>query len=61
LAPLDEAKEAWFTEVLSLKNGIPSHNQLVLGQQRVNDKSDEITAIPKLLMQLDIVGTVLTA
>jgi len=119
-----KAKEAWFTKVLSLKNGIPSHdtfgyvfsvidieefsrcfsrwvadlcefsdgeiinidgkclrrsldtasnkaaiymvsawassNQLVLGQQRVDDKSNEITAIPKLLMQLDISGAVVT-
>jgi len=118
------AKEAWFTKILSLKNGIPSHdtfgyvfsvidieefsrcfsrwvadlselsdgeiisidgkclrrsidtasnkaaiymvsawassNQLVLGQQRVDDKSNEITAIPKLLMQLDIAGAVVT-
>jgi len=119
-----KAKEAWFTEVLSLKNGIPSHdtfgyvfsvidtevfsrcfsrwvadlcelsngeivsidgkclrrsmdtasnkaaiymvsawaslNHLVLGQQRVDGKSNEITAIPKLLMQLDIAGAVVT-
>ena len=119
-----EAKEAWLTEVLTLKNGIPSHdtfgnvfaainteqfsecfsrwaadiaelgegeiiaidgkclrrsldkasgkaaihmvsawatqNQLVLGQQKVDDKSNEITAIPKLLMQLNIAGTVVT-
>lgn len=32
----------------------------MLGQQRVDVKSDEITAIPKLLMQLDIVGVVVT-
>ncbi|MDQ6967782.1 MAG: ISAs1 family transposase [Mariprofundaceae bacterium] len=119
-----KAKEAWFNEILSLQNGIPSHdtfgyvfsvidteefsrcfsrwvsdlsklsggevisidgkclrrsmdsasnkaaiymvsawasqNQLVLGQQRVDDKSNEITAIPKLLMQLDIAGAVVT-
>lgn len=119
-----ESKEAWFTEVLKLENGIPSHdtfgnvfaainteqfsecfsrwaadiaelgegeiiaidgkclrgsldkasgkaaihmvsawatqNQLVLGQQKVDDKSNEITAIPKLLMQLNIAGTVVT-
>ncbi|MDQ6988410.1 MAG: ISAs1 family transposase, partial [Mariprofundaceae bacterium] len=119
-----KAKEAWFTKLLSLKNGIPSHdtfgkvfslidteefcncfsrwvddlrkiseldiisidgkclrrsldassdkaaiymvsawsscNQLVLGQQRVDEKSNEITAIPKLLKQLDITGSVIT-
>lgn len=119
-----KAKEEWFTKLLSLENGIPSHdtfgnvfalidteefcrcfsrwvddlrevseldiisidgkclrrsldtssgkaaifmvsawssrNQLVLGQQRVDDKSNEITAIPKLLLQLDIAGSVVT-
>ena len=35
-------------------------NQLVLGQQKVDDKSNEITAIPKLLNQLDITGTLIT-
>jgi len=119
-----KAKEGWFTKLLSLQNGIPSHdtfgnvfalintdefchcfsrwvhdlrqiceldiinidgkclrrsldtssnkaaifmvsawsssNQLVLGQQRVDDKSNEITAIPKLLLQLDISGSVIT-
>jgi len=118
------AKEKWFTDVLDLQHGIPSHdtfgrvfslidtqqfsgcfsrwvadltdlsggeiiaidgkclrrsldrasgksaiymvsawanrNQLVLGQQRVDDKSNEITAIPKLLMQLNIAGAVVT-
>ena len=117
-------KEKWFTNVLDLKHGIPSHdtfgrvfglidtqqfsecfsrwvadlgdlsdgeilaidgkclrrsldsasdksviymvsawatqNQLVLGQQRVDDKSNEITAIPKLLMQLNMAGAVVT-
>ena len=119
-----KAKEKWFTAVLDLKHGIPSHdtfgrvfslidtqrfsecfsrwvadlsdlsegeviaidgkclrrsldsasdkaaiymvsawatqNQLVLGQQRVDNKSNEITAIPKLLMQLNIAGAVVT-
>ncbi len=35
-------------------------NNLVLGQQKVADKSNEITAIPKLLTQLDIAGSVIT-
>lgn len=119
-----KAKREWFTQLLNLENGIPSHdtfgnlfavidtqefshafsrwvadlaqftagqiiaiegkclrrsldrasgkaaiymvsawaqqNQLVLGQQKVDDKSNEITAIPKLLMQLDIAGAVIT-
>ena len=119
-----KAKKDWFTELLNLEHGIPSHdtfgnvfaaidtqkfseafsgwvadlaqltpgqviaidgkclrgsidrasgkaaiymvsawahqNQLVLGQQKVDDKSNEITAIPKLLLQLDIAGAVIT-
>jgi predicted transposase YbfD/YdcC len=118
------AKEKWFTELLGLENGIPSHdtfgevyaaidtdqfsvcfsrwvadlanltegeviaidgkclrrsldkaskkaaiymvsawaqqNNLVLGQVKVDDKSNEITAIPKLLSRLDIAGAVIT-
>jgi len=39
-----------------------SQNQLVLGQQHVDNKSNEITTTPKfkLLMQLNIAGTVVT-
>jgi predicted transposase YbfD/YdcC len=118
------AKEEWFTELLGLEHGIPSHdtfgevyaaidtnqfsdcfsrwvadlasltegeiiaidgkclrrsldkaskkaaihmvsawaqqNNLVLGQVKVDDKSNEITAIPKLLARLDIAGAVVT-
>jgi len=119
-----EAKEDWFTELLGLENGIPSHdtfgdvfalidteefsecfskwvadlatltegeviaidgkclrrsidkasnksaiymvsawaqqNSLVLGQVKVDEKSNEITAIPKLLSRLNIAGAVIT-
>ena len=119
-----KAKEHWFTELLGLQHGIPSHdtfgdvfaaidterfsecfsnwvtdlanlidgeiiaidgkclrrsidkaskkaaiyrvsawaqqNSLVLGQVKVDDKSNEITAIPKLLSWLDIAGAVIT-
>ncbi|RPH38534.1 MAG: ISAs1 family transposase [Burkholderiales bacterium] len=34
--------------------------QLVLGQQKVDEKSNEITAIPKLLNNIDISGSVIT-
>lgn len=37
-----------------------AQNSLVLGQVKVDDKSNEITAIPKLLKQLDLTGTVVT-
>jgi hypothetical protein len=35
-------------------------NQLVLGQVKVDDKSNEITAIPKLLSILDVSGCIVT-
>jgi predicted transposase YbfD/YdcC len=40
---------AWATE-----------NQLVLGQRKVDEKSNEITAIPKLLKLLEITGCIVT-
>jgi len=35
-------------------------NHLVLGQQKVSDKSNEITAIPELLKMLEISGCIIT-
>jgi len=35
-------------------------NSLALGQVKVDEKSNEITAIPKLLSRLDIAGAVIT-
>ena len=119
-----KAKEDWFTKLLDLKHGIPSHdtlgkvfaaidseqfgqcftnwvsdlssltkgeviaidgkrvrrshdrnsnkaaihmvsawaceNHLVLGQTKVTEKSNEITAIPELLERLDIAGSIIT-
>lgn len=37
-----------------------THNQLVLGQTKVAEKSNEITAIPELLRLLDISGCIVT-
>ena len=37
-----------------------NQNSLVLGQVKVDNKSNEITAIPKPLKQLDLTGTVVT-
>ena len=37
-----------------------NENNLVLGQVRVNDKSNEITAIPELLDKLMIQGNIIT-
>lgn len=35
-------------------------NRLVLGQRRVDDKSNEITAVPELLRTLDLAGCIVT-
>src|SRR5271157_4447039 len=35
-------------------------NNLVLAQRKVDDKSNEITAIPRLLQTLELSGTVVT-
>lgn len=37
-----------------------SENQMVLGQVKVDNKSNEITAVPQLLAQLDLAGCVVT-
>ena len=37
-----------------------SDNRMVLGQRKVDDKSNEITAIPQLLSSLDLTGCVVT-
>jgi predicted transposase YbfD/YdcC len=45
---------------LHLLSAFASEIGLTLGQQKVADKSNEITAIPKLLELLDIVGAIAT-
>jgi predicted transposase YbfD/YdcC len=37
-----------------------TRNQMVLGQRKIDDKSNEITAIPALLKMLDITGSTVT-
>lgn len=37
-----------------------SHNGLILGQLRVRDKSNEITAVPELLRRLELAGCIVT-
>lgn len=37
-----------------------TQNRMVLGQRKVNEKSNEITAIPELLAVLDLSGTVVS-
>jgi predicted transposase YbfD/YdcC len=45
---------------LQLVNAWATANQLVLGQRRVDEHSNEITAIPELLKLLDIHGCIVT-
>ena len=45
---------------IHLVNAWATANQLVLGQLRTSDKSNEITAIPELLRVLDLAGCIVT-
>jgi predicted transposase YbfD/YdcC len=47
-------------EAIYMVSAWATHNQLVLGQTKVADKSNEITAIPELLRLLDISGCIVT-
>lgn len=47
-------------EAIYMVSAWAQHNSLVLGQVKVDDKSNEITAIPKLLSRLDIADAVVT-
>jgi len=41
-------------------NAWASENQVALGQRQVNEKSNEITAIPELLAMLEVAGCIIT-
>ena len=45
---------------IHLVNAWASANRVVLGQVKVDDKSNEITAIPKLLRMLEVSGCIVT-
>lgn len=47
-------------EALDIVSAWATANQLVLGEVKVEEKSNEITAIPKLLQLLDISGCLIT-
>jgi len=47
-------------EAIYMVSAWATQNQLVLGQTKVADKSNEITAIPELLQLLDITGCIVT-
>lgn len=53
-------REAGKKQLVHLVSAWASANNLVLGQRKVDDKSNEITAIPKLLDALELAGTVVT-
>ncbi len=48
------------TAAIHMVSAWASANRLVLGQLKVDEKSNEITAIPKLLHLLDVTGAVVT-
>src|SRR5207237_9791241 len=52
--------QATATAAIHLVSAWASANRLVLGQLKVEEKSNEITAIPTLLRLLDITGAVAT-
>ncbi len=66
LIPLDgktlrrSFEHAWNKQGLHLVSAWCQHNQIVLGQLAVEEKSNEITAIPKLLEMLNIKKAVVT-
>ena len=54
------AKTAGNKAVVQMVSAWSSANHLTLGQCKVDDKSNEITAIPRLLRALELSGTVVT-
>lgn len=53
-------REAGKKTLVHMVSALASANNLVLAQRKVDDKSNEITAIPKLLAALELGGTVVT-
>jgi predicted transposase YbfD/YdcC len=53
-------EHAWDKQMIHLVSAFVAGDQLVLGQLAVDGKSNEITAIPKLLDLLDINGAMVT-
>jgi len=49
-----------FQKALNIVSAWANNNKLVLGQKKVDSKSNEITAIPALLETIDIAGNVVT-
>ncbi len=53
-------REAGKAALVHMVSAWASANNLVLAQRKVDEKSNEITAIPKLLAALELSGTVVT-
>ena len=53
-------KKAWSKTPVHLVSAFVAQNRLILGQLATNCKSNEITAIPKLLAMLDLAGSTVT-
>lgn len=53
-------KKAWSKTPVHLVSAFADHNRLVLGQLACDGKSNEITAIPKLLRMLRLAGLTVT-
>jgi predicted transposase YbfD/YdcC len=53
--------EATGKKAIYMVSAWASANSIVLGQRKVDDKSNEITAVPKLLDMLEISGCIVTA
>jgi predicted transposase YbfD/YdcC len=53
-------KKAWSRTPVHMVSAFVTKNKLVLGQLACQDKSNEITAIPKLLAMLDLAGLTVT-
>ena len=49
-----------FQKALHIVSAWANNNKLVLGQKKVDSKSNEITAIPALLETIDIAGNIIT-
>ena len=68
IALFAQVYEEYLKKYIELKNGPPSHivtawsreDGFSLGQKTVNEKSNEITAIPELIERLQIKGQILT-
>src|SRR5512145_2287712 len=58
---LRRSYDSWTSQTaIHMVSAWASENQLVLGQRKVDKKSNEITAIPALLQILDIAGCIVT-